>query len=359
MSVPLDFTGERFIPGLPGEIAHEHWHRYAFARRFVAGRRTADVACGEGYGSALLAGVAQSVVGVDIDAASIVHARAAYGTQSNLRFLEGSAAALPLPDAVVDAVVSFETLEHLEAADQPRMIAEFARVLAPGGLLVISSPNRAEYSDARGYVNPFHLHELDREGLARLLGSAFPALRWFRQRRHLGSALWGEDATGSTEHLAGDGRSVAAAEAPEAMYFVVIAAREAAALPPPEPALSLFIDRDEGEWKRIDAQAREVMRQDALVKERDAALDRQAGHIHHLENLVAERDRRLAEAELAARARIADLEQQVQALSDERQRLEGAISAQERIIAYRQSARWWLALPYVRVKLLWRRLRNG
>ena len=61
MSADLEFTGERYVPGTAGEIAHEHWHRYAFARRFVAGRRVLDVACGEGYGSALLSEAAASV----------------------------------------------------------------------------------------------------------------------------------------------------------------------------------------------------------------------------------------------------------------------------------------------------------
>ncbi|MEP6678275.1 MAG: methyltransferase domain-containing protein [Betaproteobacteria bacterium] len=374
MTAPLEFTGERFVPGLDGEIAHEHWHRYAFARRFVAGRRVADVACGEGYGSALLAASAGSVVGIDVDAASIAHAVKAYGTTPKLRFVEGTASALPLADACVDAVVSFETVEHLAAADQPRMIAEFARVLAPGGLLVLSSPNRPEYSDARGYANPFHVHELDRGELERVLVGAFPAQRWYRQRRYLGSALWGEDgAAPSSELLEGDGRSVDAARAPAAMYFVVVAAREAAALSSPGPALSLFTDRDEREWARLDAQAREVLRQDALVKERDAALTRQTAHILHLEQLVAERDRVVEERDRrlagidaerlrferdtnARELEIADLRQQIDALQAERARLERALGAQERIIAYRQSARWWFALPLVRTKLLWKRM---
>src|SRR3569833_523537 len=93
----LEFTGERFVPGTRGEIAHEHWHRYAFARRFVAGRRALDVACGEGYGSALLAQTAADVVGVDIDAAAVAHAAVCYGAP-NVRFMAGSAAALPIRD---------------------------------------------------------------------------------------------------------------------------------------------------------------------------------------------------------------------------------------------------------------------
>jgi SAM-dependent methyltransferase len=369
MANTLEFTGERFVPGTEGEIAHEHWHRYAFARRFVAGRRVIDAACGEGYGSSLLAASAAAVIGIDIDAAAVAHARAAYAARGNLRFVEGSAARLPFADATADAVVSFETIEHLEAADQPRMLAEFARVLAPGGVLVLSSPNRPEYSEARNYVNPFHLSELDRDELARLLDPAFPARRWYRQRRYLGSALWSEDEGAASEHLCGDGERVDPAAIPVAMYFVVVAARKESELPPAGPALSLFTDRDEREWQRIDLQAREVMRQDALVKERDAALDRQTVHIRHLEDLVAERDRLVvardkAHEELrnalaaitASRAsEAADARQQITSLHDERQRLERAIGAQERIIAYRQSARWWIALPWLRVKLLWKR----
>ena len=48
MSAELEFTGERYVPGKAGEIAHEHWHRYAFARAFVAGRRVHHLASGEG-----------------------------------------------------------------------------------------------------------------------------------------------------------------------------------------------------------------------------------------------------------------------------------------------------------------------
>ena len=123
MSSDLEFTGERFVPGIAGEIAHEHWHRYLFARRFAAGRRVLDVACGEGYGSALLAEVAQDVRGLDIDAQTVVHASTRYAGLANVRFEQGSAAALSLPDASVDVVVSFETIEHLPRADQARMLA--------------------------------------------------------------------------------------------------------------------------------------------------------------------------------------------------------------------------------------------
>ena len=375
----LEFTGERFVPGTQGEIAHEHWHRYAFARGLVAGRRVVDVACGEGYGSALLASGAPEVLGVDIDPRAVAHAAARYQA-GNLRFAVGSATALPLTDAAVDAVVSFETIEHLPQQAQAAMIAEFARVLAPRGMLVLSSPNRPQYSDARGYRNPFHLHELDRGELDALLRDAFPVRRWFRQRRYVGSALWSEEGGAVHEAWSGDAHDVARASPPEALYFVVVAARSAEALPSVRPALSLFSDAGDDEERRIEAQAREVLRLDGLLAARDRALDAQAAHVAHLESLVAHRERIIVERDVqlaehvaardagqraldAAQTRLAEavselgsLRQATQALEAERERLERAIAAQERIIAYRQSARWWMQLPWLRVRHLWHKV---
>ena len=95
-------------------------------------------------------------------------------TRPNLRFEHGSATALPLPDASVDVVVSFETIEHLAGPDQPRMLAEIARVLSADGVLVLSAPNPVEYTQATGYRNPFHLHEPEREELDALLAAVVP-----------------------------------------------------------------------------------------------------------------------------------------------------------------------------------------
>lgn len=395
MPSDLEFTGERFVPGVAGEIAHEHWHRYAFARRFAAGRRVLDVSCGEGYGSALLADAAAHVTGVDIAPEAVAHARAAYGGRTNVRFVQASAAALPLADASIDVAVSFETIEHLPRALQPRMLAELARVLTPAGVLVLSAPDPAQYSLARGYRNPHHLHEPSRDELDALLAAHFSARRWQRQRRWFGSALWREDRGDMTfEAWTGDGAQVAPAELPPAMYVVAVAARDAAALPAPGPALTLFTDRDEAELARVDARAAEVLRLDALLAERDAALDRQAAHVRHLEQLAAYRERIVVErdAQLAATnaardgaiaardalacerdglaqqhaAAVAERDDAMAALASSRQaqaalaaeigRLERALAAQERIIAHRQSARWWFALPWLRLRLAMKRL---
>ena len=95
----LEFTGERFVPGVRGEIWIEHWHRYHFAARLVAGKRVLDVACGEGYGTALLAESAAEVTGVDLSEAAIAHAKKAYAAARNARFVCAPCTRLPLADA--------------------------------------------------------------------------------------------------------------------------------------------------------------------------------------------------------------------------------------------------------------------
>jgi len=175
----MKFTGERFVPELRGQIAYEHRHRYVVALEFAMDRDVLDIACGEGYGASLLATSARSVTGVDIDESSIRHAASRYPAM-NLAFRAGSATAIPLADDAVDLVVSFETLEHL--TEQRAMLAEFVRVLRADGRVVISSPNKLVYSDARGYSNEFHVRELYFDEFRDLLGEFFPRVRLFGQR---------------------------------------------------------------------------------------------------------------------------------------------------------------------------------
>ncbi len=140
----MEFTGERYVPSVDGQIKYEHLHRYGISREFARGKSVLDIACGEGYGTAILAQVAKSVIGVDIDAATIKHARHTYYHQ-NIKFLVGSCESIPLPNESVDIVTSFETIEHHDKHEE--MILEIKRVMKPGGVLVISSPNRLVYSE--------------------------------------------------------------------------------------------------------------------------------------------------------------------------------------------------------------------
>jgi 2-polyprenyl-3-methyl-5-hydroxy-6-metoxy-1,4-benzoquinol methylase len=178
----LDATGERLIPeAYAGEIVlAEHVARYRLAGRLAPGRRVLDAACGEGYGTAMLAAAgAAGVVGLDVDEPTVAHARQRYGLDMRV----GDVAALPFGDGEFDLVVSFETIEHVP--DPEAALSEFARVLALVGLLIVSTPNAREYL----VDNPFHERELTPEELFATLGTRFAQVRPLYQQNFLTSAV--------------------------------------------------------------------------------------------------------------------------------------------------------------------------
>ena len=223
----MDFTGERFMPSLAGDIRLEHFHRYHWCCSLASGKRVLDIASGEGYGSNLLAKVASKVIGVDISPEAVAHAKATYADTQHLSFIEGSAALIPLPDKSVDLVVSFETIEHHTQHEE--MISEIRRVLTDDGLLVISSPNKKIYSDqAGGNHNHFHVKELYFSELDELLANHFASIRYLGQRATATSLLQPLNPTTAanftevyTETREGIGSRVPSEI--EAMYFVAIA----------------------------------------------------------------------------------------------------------------------------------------
>lgn len=183
---PLTQTGERLLTDVCDHNTLEHLHRYGIALDLCRGRRVLDIASGEGYGSNLLASVAESVRGVDISEEAVSHARQKY-RRPNLEYLQGSADAIPLADASVDAVVSFETIEHHDR--HAEMFSEIKRVLRPRGLLVISSPDKLNYTDIPGTSNPFHVKELYREEFHALVRSHFANVWALSQRIAYGSVV--------------------------------------------------------------------------------------------------------------------------------------------------------------------------
>ena len=153
----MKFTGERVIPGKQDpDLFNEHRAGYLFAQRFCAGKKVLDAACGSGYGSALLAQTARSVMGVDVAAEAIEYSRAQYGSD-NVQFAQADCLALPFSSGYFDVITAFEIIEHLP--DAAVFLLELRRVLAPAGLLVLSTPNRLYYTEDRGEVNPFHQRE--------------------------------------------------------------------------------------------------------------------------------------------------------------------------------------------------------
>ncbi|HEY2203778.1 MAG TPA: class I SAM-dependent methyltransferase [Pseudonocardia sp.] len=166
----LALTGERTVPGIPEE---NYWfRRHEAAYLWLAGRCAAAVVleagCGEGYGAALLAARARTVLGLDYDALTAAHVARRYPAVCAVR---GNLAHLPLADGAVDVVANLQVIEHLW--DQPGFLAECARVLRPGGELLVTTPNRITFSPGRDTpLNPFHTRELAAAELDELLVAA-------------------------------------------------------------------------------------------------------------------------------------------------------------------------------------------
>ena len=166
----MALTGERTVPGLAEE---NYWFRrhevvYQHLADRCVDRDVLEAGSGEGYGADLIAKVARHVIGLDYDESAVAHVRARY---PRVDMRQGNLAELPLPSASVDVVVNFQVIEHLW--DQGQFVTECLRVLRPGGVLLMSTPNRITFSPGRDTpVNPFHTRELNAAELTELLESA-------------------------------------------------------------------------------------------------------------------------------------------------------------------------------------------
>lgn len=177
----IEFTGERLVPDqVDKDLWNEHIARYCFAARLAKNKRVLDIACGLGYGSAELAKVAASVQAIDISPEAIEEARAHYAAP-NIQFTTAAAQSLPFPDASFDLIVAFEVIEHLE--DWSSLLAETRRLMAPGGQLIISTPNKIFYAETRRLAgpNPFHVHEFEFVEFRDALKQHFSAVTMFLQ----------------------------------------------------------------------------------------------------------------------------------------------------------------------------------
>ncbi|MDQ3572625.1 MAG: class I SAM-dependent methyltransferase [Actinomycetota bacterium] len=169
---PLKLTGERTLPDLPEE---NYWYRrhlavYEWIAERVAGLTVADLACGEGYGSAVLARTASDVVGVDANFEAYEHARLRYA-EPRISFRRELVEEFREPR---DAIVFLQTIEHIH--DPGRLLAGIA---ATAPTAYVSTPNRltlappgAEKSD-----NPWHLREYTASEYRELLEPHFGEVR--------------------------------------------------------------------------------------------------------------------------------------------------------------------------------------
>lgn len=171
---------ERIVPDALSvysrRLFQEHIDRYNFAVPFIHNKMVADVACGSGYGSHLLASKkAKKVIGLDCDRKTILYAKKRYPIH-NVGYKVGDANNLPFTSASIDVVVSFETIEHIKKPTE--FLNEAKRVLKKSGLLIISTPNK-KYSIGD---NPFHIREYDLKEFNQILSKYFRKITYYGQR---------------------------------------------------------------------------------------------------------------------------------------------------------------------------------
>jgi GT2 family glycosyltransferase/ubiquinone/menaquinone biosynthesis C-methylase UbiE len=301
-----------------GRIAYEHVHRYALCSESVAGKRVLDLACGTGYGSALLAQAGAQVTAVDISPEAIRVAKARYG--DSVTFLIADCYDLPFAEGSFDVVVANEMIEHVD--DHDGLIAEGKRVLTEGGLFLVSTPNKPVYNRYKA-PNVFHVSEMDTGEFRRLLMRHFREVHLTGTRMALVSVGYDLEGPSNKGNMAAAGlyrMSVNEGAKPsvddgelwlqDAEY--VLAACSDKPFEPAAPRSSLFYSREDDLWlehEKIMAWASQLHKEDEGLRA-DLALSRET---------VEGRDAALARArdeKSALEERIADLRRASDSVSD-------------------------------------------
>lgn len=174
--------GERPLGGKPfDEMDGVHTKPYIYAAQFVQDKSVLDCGCGGGYGSDYLAkNGARTVIGTDLSVWSIDQAKMLY-KQDNLQFLVMDGTDLKFKDCIFDVVTSFQVIEHLR--DCKKHLSEVKRVLKPGGIFIIATPNKNITSPHREKpIFPFHIKEFYPNELYTLLRGYFEEVKVMGQK---------------------------------------------------------------------------------------------------------------------------------------------------------------------------------
>jgi len=350
----MDFTGERYICGYDSpQLVYEHWHRYLYSMQFVKGKTVLDIACGEGYGSNLLAKTAKKVVGVDIDGETIKYAKKTYKSR-NLEFIEGSVSTIPIKGKnVFDVIVSFETIEHVDEEAQKKFLNEVKRLLKPGGIFICSTPNKELYSDLPDHDNEFHVKEFYKDEFHQFLGQYFSNLKLLGQKIFASSNIW--DTAGKNNALVefglkyDKGNISIVDEQKDVLYFIAICSNSAL----PEADYSVLTDFSNTLLEGLNSRVLQLQKEvsdlgawgqslDAERQKKDKRIVDLQGELEDFRSLNIKLDKDAKEfakwgetlvAEVGQKnRRIIELQDEVQSLGEWGKKLDEEVKAKDKII---------------------------
>lgn len=290
---------------------------------------------------------------MDVDQASVAHASRSY-RRPNLTFGLGDARRIDVPDASVDLLTSFETIEHF--FEQEAFYAEARRVLRPDGILLISTPDRDVYSPDGSTANRFHVRELTRAEFEAGIRAHFPNVQMLLQRPMVGSLMVGEDqqAGAITYEQRGPDAFEANAGLARALYLVAAASAGPIRL----PAVTAYIETSQLALREARA-AHALARADAEKARAEIQRDDTAARLRQAENQLQQVGTQLREARATrddAVRRIGDLEMVQKEMLAERKRGTKALrDAEWRIHQLEASSSWKLTAP---LRYVIRRLRG-
>lgn len=198
MNEKMIFTGERYIPeyfvDTNDEIVKEHEDRYNSIIKLIDNKVVLDAACGSGYGSFEISKYAKSITGIDISNDSIEYAKNNYKAE-NLNFNVASVTEMPFENHHFDVVVSFETIEHITEKQQLLFLEQIKRVLKKDGILVISTPDKLNYSDKKNYKNEFHIKEFYEKEYFDFLVSFFKNVEFYYQTQEICNLIYAKNSS--------------------------------------------------------------------------------------------------------------------------------------------------------------------
>ncbi len=169
MTVFSDNRSNRIDPARLDTTHQDHQARYEFAVNHVDGGTLLDAGCGFGYGTTMLTAKADRIVGIDMYPEAIAYAQEHYSA-ATVRFELADLLGFDPPEAPFDNVVCLEVVEHVQ--DDAGFVSALRRLVAAGGTLIASTPNKDVTSPQGPPADPTHVREYTPQQFRTLLADA-------------------------------------------------------------------------------------------------------------------------------------------------------------------------------------------